>query len=251
MDVDRRVTIATPEGVDLEIVLAGLGSRFLARLLDTAIQVAVIIALVLAAAAFTSSFDGSDGWTAAILTALVFVVMFGYDLLFEALGSGRTPGKRAAGIRVVGLRGEPVDFLSAALRNLFRLVDFLPVFYFVAIVMVLTTEQHQRLGDLAAGTLVVREKFGGNTRTPARLEAPITVPPTAVAAWDVTAVSADDLFAVRQFLARRLELPWHVRIHLANDLVGRLAPKLAGVPVDAHPEFVLEGVALAKGRSGS
>jgi len=251
VDVDRRVTVATPEGVDLELVLAGLGSRFLARLFDTVIQVGAIIALALALAALTGSVGGTSGWLAAAYAVLVFGVLFGYDLVFEALGSGRSPGKRAAGIRVVGAQGEPIGFLTAAIRNALRLFDFLPAFYFVAIVAVLTTDRNQRVGDVAAGTLVVREKFGGYARTPPRIEAPITVPLETVAVWDVTAISATELAAIRQFLARRLDLPWHIRIHLASDLVARLAPKLAGVPLDAHPEFVLEGVALAKGRPGS
>ena len=121
MQLDDRVTLATPEGVALELILAGLGSRFLARLLDSVIQFGLIIALVLGVGGFDSS-----GWLRAILVIFVFLTLFAYDIAFETLNHGRTIGKQAAGIRVVGETGEPVRFLASAVRNIIRIVDFLP-----------------------------------------------------------------------------------------------------------------------------
>lgn len=237
MKLDNRVTFATPEGVALELVLAGLGSRFLARLLDTVIQGALIIALAIGVGA-----TNPPGWVQATSIVLIFLVVFAYDVIFETLNNGRTVGKQAAGIRVLGQSGEPVRFLASAVRNILRIVDFLPFFYLVGSISIVTTERDQRLGDLAAGTIVARDRFPGMTNMPA----PITVTPDAVATWDVSAIAPTEVQAVRQFLDRRLELRPPARTYFANDLVHRLAPKVVGIPPNSHPEYVLEGIVVAK-----
>lgn len=243
MQLDDRVTLATPEGVALELVLAGVGSRFLARLLDTVIQGGLIFALALGVGSFNA-----PGWAEAILIITIFLVIFAYDIVFETLNQGRTIGKLAAGIRVVGRAGEPVRFLASAIRNVARFLDFLPAFYLIGTISIIATAHDQRVGDLAAGTLVMRDRFPGLSRA----VAPITVPAEAVITWDVSAVNADDLRAVRQFLDRRLDLTWPARNYFAVDLAHRLAPKVAGIPPNSHPEYVLEGIVVAKhSRTGS
>ncbi len=245
MLVDDRVTIATPEGVDVELILAGLGSRFLARLIDTLVQAVSILAL--GAIALAIGGPTSRGWAAAVAVLGVFLVIFAYDLAFETLASGRTPGKRVAGIRVVGMRGQPVSFLASAVRNVVRVIEE-ALLYLPSVVSILGTARDQRLGDLAAGTIVVREQFGGRAPDGANFSAvaPITVTSDAVADWDVSAITPAEVLAVRQFLDRRLSLPWHIRAYLAGELVQRLAPRVTGLPVNAHPEYVLEGIAVAK-----
>lgn len=241
MQLDDRVTIATPEGVVLELILAGLGSRFLARLLDSLIQIGLIIALAIGINSFESS-----GWLEAITIISAFLILFAYDIAFETLNHGRTVGKQAAGIRVVGRTGEPVRFLASAVRNIARILDFLPVFYLVGTVSIIATALDQRVGDLAAGTFVMRDRFPGL----ARATAPITVTADAVATWDVSAVGPADVRAVHQFLDRRLDLSWPARNYFAADLAQRLAPMVAGIPPHSHPEYVLEGIVVAKqGRS--
>jgi len=237
VQLDNRVTFATPEGVVLELVLAGLGSRFLARLLDTVIQGALIIALAIGIAA-----TRAPGWILAMSFVFIFLVVFAYDVLFEVLNNGRTIGKQAAGIRVLGQGGEPIRFLASAVRNIVRIVDFLPVFYLVGSISIVTTQHDQRLGDLAAGTIVARDRFPGLSLT----APPITVTPAAVATWDVSAVSTTEVQAVRQFLDRRLDLRAPARAYFAADLVNRLAPKVVGIPPNSHPEYVLEGIVMAK-----
>ena len=237
MQLDNRVTFATPEGVVLELVLAGLGSRFLARLLDTVIQGALIIALAIGIGA-----TRAPGWILALSFVFIFLIVFAYDVLFEVLNNGRTIGKQAAGIRVLGQGGEPIRFLASAVRNIVRIIDFLPVFYLVGSISIVTTQHDQRLGDLAAGTIVARDRFPGLTLT----APPITVTPAAVATWDVSAVSTTEVQAVRQFLDRRLDLRAPARAYFAADLVNRLAPKVVGIPPNSHPEYVLEGIVMAK-----
>jgi uncharacterized RDD family membrane protein YckC len=239
VELDDRLTIATPEGVALELILAGLGSRFLARLLDTLIQFGVILAL-----AFGLGITGSDrpGWVAAVVIVLGFLIVFAYDIAFETLNHGRTLGKQAAGIRVVGQAGEPVRFLASAVRNIARILDFLPGLYLIGTISIIATKRDQRVGDLAAGTLVMRDRFPGMSRAPA----PITVSAGAVATWDVSAVGPAEVQAVRQFLDRRLELTAPARNYFAADLANRLAPRVAGIPPYSHPEYVLEGIVVAK-----
>jgi uncharacterized RDD family membrane protein YckC len=239
--LDNRITLATPEGVTIELVLAGLGSRFVARLLDTLIQVGIILALLLAAAIVNS--DGSGGFFVAVVIVITFLVIFAYDIPFEVGGAG-TPGKRVMGIRVVGRDGERIGGVTSAVRNLVRIIDFFGL-YVVGTISIVATEHSQRLGDLAAGTLVVREKFGGRDAGISPV-APMTVPLNDVLGWDVTAVSDDELVVVRHFLDRRLSLPWPIRSYFATQLVQRLFPKVPGVPTDAHAEYVLEGIVVAK-----
>lgn len=240
MQLDNRVTFATPEGVVLELVLAGLGSRFLARLLDTVIQAVLIIALAIGVGATGAT--GAPGWITAMSFVFIFLIVFAYDVVFETLNNGRTIGKQAAGIRVLAQGGEPIRFLASAVRNIMRIIDFLPVFYLVGSVSIVVTEHDQRLGDLAAGTIVARDRFPGMTHAAAA----ITVTPDAVATWDVSAISASEVQAVRQFLDRRLELRAPARAYFASDLVNRLGPKVAGIPPNSHPEYVLEGIVMAK-----
>jgi hypothetical protein len=138
-----------------------------------------------------------------------------------------------------------VSFLSSAIRNILRIVDFLPLLYATGAVAIVTNPRDQRLGDAAAGTIVVRDKFPGLAGSGA---APLTVPADAVATWDVSALDTGDIATIRQFLDRRLLLPWTVRTYFATALASRIAPHIAGLPANTHPEYVLEGVVVAKQR---
>jgi uncharacterized RDD family membrane protein YckC len=239
--LDDRVTIATPEGVSLDLVLAGLGSRFIARLLDSVIQLGIILALF-----FGTGIASPPGVVRAFVFVVVFLVMFAYDVPFELLNGGRTVGKMTAGIRVVGPRGEPITFLASAIRNIIRIVDFLPALYAIGVVSIVSTKRDQRLGDLAAGTIVVRDKFPGlSFATP-----PLTVPVEAVATWDVSALDGEDVATIRMFLDRRLTLDWPVRTYFATSLAQRVGPRVAGAPYGMHPEYLLEGVVVAKQARG-
>lgn len=247
MEYEDRVRIATPEGVDLELTLAGVGSRFSAALIDFLIQIALLIAL---AVAFFLA-DGFGGWGDALFSVLAFLLFAGYDVLFEVFASGRTPGKRLNGIRVVRLDGSPVRFLTSATRNILRLIDILPFLYFVGIVSILVTSRNQRLGDLAAGTLIVRERLGGarpDAFATAAAQAPS--PDGDWQAWDVGGVTAEELVAVRSFLERRNELTVEARSQLAGELAEGLRRKVPGMVEDGPPETFLESLVAAKEHRG-
>lgn len=248
MRYDDAVTISTPEGIDLELTLAGLGSRFTAVLIDTLIKIVLLVALGFLLVGGVAATELDDGLLGALYFVGVFLVLFGYDVLFETLASGRTPGKRWTGIRVVRLEGQPVGFLTAAVRNILRLVDFLPFGYAVGMISILVTEKNQRLGDVVAGALVIRERHGSAGPTwPAQVAAPV---PDGTPRWDVSAVTAEELATVRAFLERRFELTSEARAQLGATLAERLRPKIVGVPDDMHVEAFLERLAAAKAAGG-
>src|SRR5262249_11977488 len=156
-----------------------------ARLLDTLIQLAIIFALALGL-----NLTDPPGVVRVPVIIGVFVVVFLYDVPFEVLNAGRTVGKVAAGIRVVGLHGEPVGFLTSMTRMIQSIADFLLVLYETGVVTIVASGGDQRLGDFAAGTIVVRDKSPGlhDAQVP-----PIPVPVDAVGSWDVSALNAADV----------------------------------------------------------
>jgi uncharacterized RDD family membrane protein YckC len=254
---ENRLTVITPEGVRLELAIAGIGSRFAARLFDSLIQMAFIIALyisVIAAAGGLFAVSGSSDAVGAgamvlfgVVLILVFIVTFLYDLIFELAMGGQTPGKRAVGLRVVDATGAPARPTSILVRNLVRIVDFLPAYYIVGFVTMLATQKTQRLGDLAAHTIVIRERKGNDAQLSQSISSlALTAPRHIVENWDVSAVSADELLLCRQFLARRFSVPPNIRYSLSVDVANRVAPKVSGLPPTCHPEMVIEGIVLAK-----
>lgn len=146
--------VRTPEYVEFEYPLAGLASRFLAWLLDGLIASAITTAAVTALAIFALA-AGSVG--VAMIFVVKFVVDWGYFVFWECTRGGRSPGKMALGLRVLQDSGVRIGFYASALRNLVRVVDSLPILYLVGGVSAAFTRDSKRLGDLAAGTIVVRD----------------------------------------------------------------------------------------------
>ena len=238
MEYEDRVRIATPEGVDVELTLAGIGSRFIAAILDLLIQGGVLLAASLVLG--VTGGDGS-GLAVAAFSIIFFLVFFGYDVLFEVRSRGRTLGKRWTGLRVVRSGGRPITFVPSCVRNVMRLVDILPAFYAIGMLSIFVTARNQRLGDLAAGTLIVRDRPGGFKSAPAD-----ALVRAGADGWDVSAVSAQDIGTVRQFLGRRSALAAGPRAELAQELERRLRPLVAGAPEHLDPEEFLERLSAAK-----
>jgi uncharacterized RDD family membrane protein YckC len=243
VELEDRITIATPEGVELGIVLAGAGSRFIASVIDVTLQLVLVGLTALVTLALVGGGVGT-----ALFAIAVFASLYLYDVLFEVLASGRTPGKRATHLRVVRERGTPVDLPASAIRNLLRFVDLLPGAYLVGLISILLTRRNQRLGDLAAGTLVIRD---GPARADSGARAPDLIPPASSTTdgwqgWDVSAVSLEELATVRRFLDRRESLDRRARAELAHRLEQGLRAKVAGAPEGLGAEGFLETLARVK-----
>lgn len=190
--LSEKYTIETPENVSFGYEVAGIGSRFIAALIDNiilgALLVGINIALLVLLASLgsdpstveesleASSSDWIAGLVIAIYALLNFAVWWGYFLLFEWLWHGQTVGKRVAKIRVVRTDGAPVGFVPVAVRNLVRILDFLPMGYGVGVVTMFCNRQARRLGDFAAGTLVVKDQ--GLLTLDALMTPPPLQPPT-------------------------------------------------------------------------
>ncbi len=234
MHLDDRVTIRTPEGVDLELTLAGPGSRIAAALLDGAILLVLTVVTLIAGTflGLTGNVE-SGALVLGLISLAVTAEVVGYYVLFETLG-GRTPGKMALGLRVTGSGGEPVSFGAAAIRNLVRIVDFLPMGYALGLVTMLVSAQNQRLGDMAAGTLVVRERFAA-----VEASVPVDDEPPPGPGWDTSAVTAEDLTLVRRFLDRSRSLPADRRRQIAGQIAAKLRPRVATPePVSNDEQFL-------------
>lgn len=239
------MTIETPEGVTLTVPLAGVGSRFVGATIDTTIQ----FTLLGAGAVLFGLWQVAGAASGGALAIVAFLVFFVYDVAFEVLAGGRTPGKRWTGLRVVRVGGQPIGFVASTIRNLLRPIDFLPGLYLVGIVSVLVTKRNQRLGDLAAGTVVARAP---RRRTPAVEpdRTAVTLAP-GLAAWDVSAVSAEEVATVRAFLERRSTLEWNARAQIAGTMADRLRPRVAGIAQpDLPDEAFLERLVHVKSARG-
>ncbi|SHN31147.1 RDD family protein [Gracilibacillus kekensis] len=160
----EKLGVKTPEYVSLQFQLAGLGSRSAAHIIDYAIimftQFLIILFLLLAFTnSFTNFFVGSgESLILAIVLIVIFILNFGYFILFEYFWGGRTIGKRMIGIRVIQENGHNITLLSSIIRNFVRIIDMLPGAYAVGIILIFAHDKHKRLGDITAGTIVVHEK---------------------------------------------------------------------------------------------
>jgi uncharacterized RDD family membrane protein YckC len=278
--IANQLNIDTPELVSIEMPIAGIGSRFIAILLDYLILTLggvvfglILIVVVTAVHAFAT---WSENWVIGFIVIVVFLVNWGYFALFEALWNGKTPGKRAAKIRVIHRSGRAMSFLEALARNLVRYVDFLPSFYAVGVVAIFLSKQNQRLGDMVAGTLVVHDReidtphwsemgsriyremdtpqwgeIGNRTITagtfapPAPANSPMAPPHLSVVLSTpaLAKLKASDLQVLEGFFARRLDMELAVRAVLAQRIAAALCAKSGlEIPPGTSVETFLEAV---------
>ncbi len=230
MSAPEKLTIETPEQVSLEYALASAGSRFLALAIDTVLQI-VVLALLWLIALFTVTLRFAAGssagvWVVAGVVLAGFAIFFGYFALFEAIWNGQTPGKRTVGLRVITLSGRPITALDSILRNLLRIVDQIPGIYAVGLVSVFVTARNQRLGDLAAGTVVVHEQPLQHQGT--------TAAPSVGARLGAHRLQPNEVEAMEAFLRRRHELPIRRRERTARELARHIRTRL-DIAVERQP----------------
>jgi uncharacterized RDD family membrane protein YckC len=250
MSSTDKLTIETPEQTSLEFPLAGIGSRFLAVALDTLLQFAVYLVLGLIAALVASfSIAGNLGrqWGIAILIFVAFTVQFGYFALFETLWNGQTPGKRWTHLRVIQDSGRPINAYDALLRNLLRIVDTLPSLYAIGIVTMLISRENKRVGDYAAGTVVIHEK---PLQGAGSIWSVAAAPSQALPAIRAAQLSLEELQLVETFFERRMNLDPEVRRSMARQIAERLGERL-NVPGESRPDAETFLEALAERRRSS
>jgi len=233
--------------------LAGIGSRFIALLIDTLIWAAAIVVLMILLWMLLPGIGAfsrvSAQWAVAIYLIALFLLNWGYFTLFEAFWNGRTPGKRIARIRVIQQSGRAIGLFESMARNFIRYVDQIPFFYAVGVIVVFATRRHQRLGDLAAGTLVVRDRIdesplwgetGARTFTAQVFPAPSVPEPHAALSLPATGVaklSPSDLEVLESFFARRLDLSLATRAAIAQRIADAIRAKSG---LEPPPGFSVE-----------
>ncbi len=272
---EEDLAILSAENVSVSVETSGLGSRLAALFIDTTLQCLVwlLLRLVLwGASSYIVALSSLPAWLESTFQALyyvfLFLLFFGYYFLFEWLWDGQTPGKRYLGMRVTMANGLPLSMWPALVRNTVRIVDFLPFFYGIGSVVSMANALNQRAGDLAAGTIVVREGRREKTNKPLSmreaidkfLEAAQHVPvglPAEARDWHGEELSGLSVEAIRQidpdalalakklgredyelardFITRREAMPREARIRLGRALAARLSEK-SGWPLD--PNFI-------------
>jgi uncharacterized RDD family membrane protein YckC len=272
----QQLYIDTPEQVELQFAVAGIGSRFVALLLDSLIMIGVYVIEILllvwlasnAPKTESTGLDTAGKWFIAILIFLNFCFFEGYFALFEAYWHGQTPGKRAMKLRVIKDTGRQITLFEALARNLLRVIDYLPGMYFVGVVTMLCNKQNKRLGDLAAGTIVVHEAHDEQplmvnhgarslvmSATPLAemtheidmkgRAAPIVFPADAVAKLDPA-----DLAVIDMFFSRALDLSLEVRAAMAVKIATQMTTKMGVALPEGNPERALEAMAVQRRGGG-
>ncbi len=260
---DDRLTIDTPENVTFGYRVAGIGSRFLAALVDSILIVALIgltyfllglLILILEQTnvlRLASVFGGERqvvAWLGVGFGLLAFGFFWGYYILFELLWNGQSPGKRWVGLRVIRTDGAPITLVESIVRNLIRLIDFLPAYYGIGVVTMFIHSQSRRLGDLAAGTIVVHDRATITLDSLAMkttfASVPLTPAPTNGAALPIERLTNQELALAEEFVHRREQFA--NRAALASQVALALAQKMSlpdeVIQAGRAEEFIVEVV---------
>ncbi len=233
---DEFLNIDTPENVVFGYEVVGIGSRFLAALIDTTIIALLLLgANVILIYVLVGGLDNlsiGNSFVVALLSLISFAFFWGYYIYFEMRWNGSSPGKRQVGIRVIRADGTPITLAESIIRNLVRLVDFLPGAYGLGLVTMFIDSKARRLGDLAANTLVVREQTAvsleslNNTAaktSPVASRAPGGAEREA-AKWPVDKLTEADIQLAESLLQRYNDLP--NGFTLANQILTRLVERM-------------------------
>ena len=238
---DSELVVSTPERVSFEYRVGGLATRGIAQVLDLLILVSVLGGLLFAAFAISDLGQSTVGFLVAVIGS--FVVVFGYFWGCEAFWSGQTVGKKVFRLRAVGDRGEPMTFVQAGIRNVIRIVDFLPYGYGLGLVVLFVNGRGKRLGDLAAGTIVVKD-----SDAVALWQLPGAIPGTPARSAAGYAPASDAEVKLRRLdprLRRFVAAYERRRFEVSVDLRAQLAWQVQAQLASAAPEVFNEYGPLA------
>ncbi|WP_163539432.1 RDD family protein [Gracilibacillus sp. YIM 98692] len=240
----NQLNIKTPEYVSLKFQTAGLGSRAAAQIMDQLILLTTQMILILFLFFFmdnplmTYFFSEGNSVAIAIFIILVFVINFGYFIFLEYIWAGRTIGKRMLGIRVIQENGHRITVLSSIIRNFVRLIDMLPSAYAVGILFVFFHSKHKRLGDIAAGTIVVHEHRRKNKASPLGnyIESKgLQEEMLEINAFQLKRLTQKDWELLQTYCQRAIHLKSSDRNPLTNQVAQILLPKV-DIPLSSHEE---------------
>ena len=227
----ENLSIQTPEQVGFQYTLGGLGTRATAFLLDTAFRVLLTLSIFSVVTLLTQALpsvsptdfmaDLSGNWIMAIGILAYGVVDLGYFLLFEAMWSGQTPGKRLQKLRVIRINGRPIGWLESSIRNILRAVDILAGFYPLGLIVIFLSKHSQRIGDYVAGTVVIveRRRPVPTNRTRLRSSVKLLIPDIEL---HISTLDTQQYQLLQSYLLRRQEMDRDHREQLAGDMARRL-----------------------------
>jgi uncharacterized RDD family membrane protein YckC len=236
------VEIETPEHVVFHYQLAGVMSRMIAAGADFLIQALIALAIVLGFLVAFGGYGDSTGLSQAsmaVMGLLFFVDIWGYSVLFETFLRGRTPGKIWVGLRVIREGGYPLTVGDVMVRNLLRVVDFLPGGYGLGLIVMCSNARCKRIGDFVAGTIVIQDKPHDDASAPRLLRVPAATPESVetLRRSGVHQVPREQIDLIESFLARRSSLSPEARYRLAWQIAEPIAKRL-GVPVGVPERFL-------------
>lgn len=246
----NQVKVQTPESVELEFTLAGIGNRTLALLIDYLVWGCVLLVVLIVwgivAIQLPNYIRSKDIelWLTAISMVIAFAIYVGYFVFFETLWQGQTPGKRYAKIRVIRDDGQPVGLSQALLRSLLRPIDD---FLFIGVLMIILGNREKRLGDWAAGTLLVQNErpIVSATFQTSEQAKPLAIELSNTA--EMSQLLPDDFAVIREYLQRRSLMETKARSDVSLQL-ARQTRQLIGLqdlPFQMTPDLFLEAVYLA------
>ncbi|AFY74216.1 putative membrane protein/domain protein [Synechococcus sp. PCC 7502] len=246
----NQVTLSTPESVELEFTLAGIGNRALALMIDYLVWGSILIVVLFTWGILSTQIPANiasqfGAWAFAITLLLTFFIYVGYFVFFETLWQGQTPGKRFVKIRVIQDNGKPIGIQQATLRALLRPID--DTFSLGAIFIVFNAKE-KRLGDWVAGTIVVQEERRSNNPDKFVIsDQAQAIANQLLEEADVTALLPDDFAVIKEYLKRRKDMEPSARLELSRKLGKQLKEliSLETVPPQVSSELFLEAVYLA------
>lgn len=230
----EEIDITTPEHVSLQFRLAGLGSRGAAQIIDSLILLALLFSVSLGLVKlginfFPFEFETVSGYVLAVMILALSSLFWGYFILFEFFTAGRTPGKMLIGIRVIQDNGQSITFLSSVLRNVLRIIDSLPTLYLIGILMIFFHSKHKRIGDLAAGTVIIYEKRSQRNKRKTPLEKEIEkrgvqANRLSLDEWTKKRFGSREWNLLKTYMVRRSFLPFDERKEMTLKVAGILFP---------------------------
>lgn len=254
MRYTNRFTLSTPESVELEFALAGVGNRVFALFIDyqvlgliLALHLLVWVLFSIQLMSYLTRLDGNFSalplWLLAIFLILNFAIFVGYFVFFEVRWQGQTPGKRLAKIRVIRDDGRPVGLNQAVMRSLLRPVDDL---FFIGLFFIVLNKQEKRIGDLVAGTLVVQEERDRSTSDIACSERAYQLAQELPEQSEVEHLTPDDFAVIREYLRRRQNMTRRSRTELSMKLAQQIRQliRLEFIPSDVTSDDFLEALYL-------